>query len=142
MKKKIHQVKVKLKIDHKLKNSSVHRNYCYGVLKLWFEFLFQKFTLDVRKQKSMTFETFFSRRSNEMCSLVDFFSSFCAILVRFEIANCFVTMATQNQRLLFFEILWPEVLKYAFRANSEKSWKWPWYNLVRSIRKLVLKQYY
>ena len=122
-------LKVKLKIVHKLENSNVYSNCCCGVLKLWYGFLFHKFTLDIIKQKSTTFETFFSSRINEICSLVGFFSSFLAILVRFEIANCIVTMATHNLRLLFFEILWPEVLTNAFRANSEKSWKWLWYTL-------------
>ena len=88
-----------LKIEHKLKNSNLHSNCCYGALKLWYGFLFQKFTLDTRKQKSMTFETFFPSRSNEICSLVEFFSSFWAILVKFEIVYWIVTMATHSLRL-------------------------------------------
>ena len=97
--------KVKLKIEHKLKKSNMHSNCCYEVLKLRYGFLFHKFTLFITKQGNMTFETFLSSANKEISSLVGFFSSFWAILVRFEIANCLVTMATHNLRLLFFEIL-------------------------------------
>ena len=64
------------------------------------------------------------------------FGPFWSILGQFSTTCCMVTMATQNLRLLFFEILHLGLLKNDFIANSEKSWKSSCYTLSKN-RSLV-----
>ena len=123
---------LRLKIEYSLKDFNVHSNCCYGFEKLNFGFIFQKFMLDVTEHSNRTVAAALNQENSDICSLVDISSSFWAFLGKFRTAYCLVTMVTQNQRLLFFEILWLEVLKYAFRAKSEKSWKWLWYALSKN----------
>ena len=84
-------------------------------------------------------EYLFTIKTFHMWSLVENFLPFWAIQAQILSSWCLVTMATQNLKSFFFEVLWPRVLIYAWREKSEKSWKWPWYILVRSLKKLVLR---
>ena len=52
--------------------------------------------------------------------------------------HSFLNMVTENLWLWFFEVLSPRVLKYAFGAKSEKSWKSTWDISWRFLKKLVL----
>ena len=55
--------------------------------------------------------------------------------------HSFLNMVTENLWLWFFEVLSPRVLKYAFGAKSEKSWKSTWDISWRFLKKLVLSKF-
>ena len=96
--------KIELKIDHKLKKSNVPSNRCYGSPKLLFAFLFQKFILLITKPYYMTVATLLYHKIINSLLPGGFFSSFWPVLGKIRIVYCLVTMATDNLRLLIFEV--------------------------------------
>ena len=129
---------VKLKIEHKLTKITYHSNRCYGAWKLMYGFLKRKFVLvSVKTLILVIFIHLFSIHVPYMATGREFPS------ILGHSGSIFVVFVAGNHGnpepiTIFFEVLWSRVLKYAFTQNSEKSWKSPWYILVRSLKKLVI----
>ena len=127
-----------LKIVHTLNWKNGHSNRCYGPLKSKIRFIFRKIILIVEKVWMINTGTISSLKFDAVCTLVVKISDFLVVLGQFSTPCCLVTMVTQGLRVIFFEVVCQGLLKNAFSPKSEKSWKSTWYNLVRSIKKLVL----
>ena len=114
---------LRLKIEQKLTNKNAPSNRCKSVGNLMTWNIYPQITLDCIKIVVKVNAWDISKQISDFLDTVPNLQQFSAQKAGFLKIHSFLTMATENLWLWFFEILSPRVLKYAFGAKSEKSWK-------------------